>query len=51
MRADVRVDGKSARITPAPAKQTAKLAEIQDILEYSGRRVPVKDMRVTDYGG
>lgn len=49
MRVDIRVEGKGARITPAPARNTAKLSEIQAILKYSGRRVPVKDMRVTDY--
>ena len=49
MRVDIRVEGKGARITPAPSKNTAKLAEIQAILKYSGPRVPVKDMRVTHY--
>ena len=49
MRVDIRVEGKGARITPAPVKHTAKLAEIQAILKYSGRRVAVKDMRITDY--
>ena len=49
MRVDIRVEGKGARITPAPVKNTAKLSEIQAILRYSGRRVPVKDMRVMDY--
>ena len=49
MRVDIRVEGKGARITPAPVKNTATLAEIQAILRYSGPRVPVKKMRVTDY--
>jgi hypothetical protein len=49
MRVDIRVEGKGARITPAPVKNTAKLAEIQAILKYSGARVAVTDMRVTDY--
>ncbi len=49
MRVNVRVEGKGARITPAPAMNTAKLSEIQAILKYSGPRVPVKDMRVIDY--
>ena len=49
MRVDIRVEGKGARITPAPAKKTATLSEIQAILKYSGSRVAVKDMRVTDY--
>jgi AbrB family looped-hinge helix DNA binding protein len=49
MRVEIRVEGKGARITPAPAKHTATLAEVQEILRYTGPRVPVKDMRVTDY--
>ncbi len=49
MRVDIRVEGKGARITPAPARHTVKLAEIQSILRYSGPKVSVKDMRVTDY--
>ncbi len=49
MRVEIRVEGKGARITPAPVKHTAKLSEIQSILKYSGPRLPVKDMRVTDY--
>lgn len=49
MRVDIRVEGKGARLTPAPVKKTAKLSEIQAILEYPGPRVPVKNMRVTDY--
>ena len=46
MRVDIRVEGKGARITPAPVKNAAKLSEIQ---AYSGPRVAVKDIRVTDY--
>ena len=49
MRVNIRVEGKDARITLAPVKNTAQLSEIQAILKYSGPRVPVKDMRVTDY--
>jgi antitoxin PrlF len=49
MRVEIRVEGKGARITPAPVKNTAKLSEIQDMLKSPGRRVAVKDMRVTDY--
>jgi AbrB family looped-hinge helix DNA binding protein len=49
MRVDIRVEGKGARISPAPVRHTAKLSEIQAILRHSGPRVPVKDMRVTDY--
>jgi len=49
MRVDIRVEGRGARITPAPVKKTAKLSEIQAILKYAGPRVAVKDMRVSDY--
>lgn len=49
MRVHIRVEGKGARITPAPVKSAAKLSEIQSILKYSGPRIPVKDMRVTNY--
>lgn len=49
MRVDIRVEGKGARITPAPVKHTARLSEIQAILKRSGSRVSVQDMRVTDY--
>lgn len=47
MRVDIRVEGKGARITPVPFKNTAKLSDIQAILKYSGPRVAIKDMRVT----
>jgi AbrB family looped-hinge helix DNA binding protein len=49
MRVEIRVEGKGARITPAPVKNTAKLSEIRAILKRSGTRVAVKDMRVTGY--
>jgi len=49
MRVDIRVDGKGARITPAPAKHTVTLAEIQAILKRAGPKVCVDDMRVTGY--
>jgi antitoxin PrlF len=49
MRVEIRIEGKGARLTPAPVKKTAKLSEIQAILKYSGPRMPVRDMRVTDY--
>ena len=49
MRVNIRVEGKGARITPAPAKQAVTLREIQEILRYSGPKVRVQDMRVTDY--
>ena len=49
MRVEIHIDGKGARITPAPARNTAKLSEIQAILKYSGKRIALKDLRVTDY--
>lgn len=49
MRVNIQVDGKGARITPAPAKQAVTLREIQEILRYSGPKVRVQDMRVTGY--
>lgn len=51
MRVNVRMDGKRAVITPAPAKTTTKLADIQALLRYEGPTVPVSAMRVTDYKG
>jgi AbrB family looped-hinge helix DNA binding protein len=51
MRVNVKVNGKSAQITPAPAKKTASLKEIQALLKYDGPKVDVKNMRVTDYKG
>lgn len=49
MRVNIEVDGKAARITPAPAKAAATLEDIQAILRYDGPRVPVQKMRVTGY--
>ena len=49
MRVNVKVNGKGAQITPAPAKKTASLKEIQALLKYDGPNVTVSDMRVTDY--
>jgi AbrB family looped-hinge helix DNA binding protein len=51
MRVTVKVNGKSAQITPAPTKKTASLKEIQSLLKYDGPEVAVSDMRVTDYKG
>ena len=51
MRVNVRLDGKHARITPAPAKKTANLKDIQTLLKYNGPVVPIDAMRVTDYKG
>ena len=51
MRVNVKVDGKSARLTPAPAKKTSTLEEIQSLLKYTGPKVRVSAMRVTGYKG
>ena len=51
MRVNVKVNGKSAQITPAPATHTARLEEIQTLQKYEGPKVSVSDMRVTDYKG
>jgi AbrB family looped-hinge helix DNA binding protein len=51
MRVNVKVNGKSALITPAPTKKTVSLKEIQSLLKYDGPAVAVGDMRVTDYKG
>jgi AbrB family looped-hinge helix DNA binding protein len=45
MRVDIRLEGKSARITLAPAVKTTTLAEIQALLKSPRRRVRVRDMR------
>lgn len=49
MRVTVKLAGKHARITPAPAKKTASLQEIRSLLKYDGPTVPVRAMRVTGY--
>jgi AbrB family looped-hinge helix DNA binding protein len=49
MRVNVKLDGKGARLTPAPAKKTVSLQEIQSLLKYEGPVVKVSDMRVTNY--
>ena len=51
MRVNVKVNGKSAQITPAPVKKTASLEEIRTLLKYEGPEVAVSDMRVTGYKG
>ena len=51
MRVDVKLDGKSARLTPAPSKKTTTLEEIQSLLSYTGPVVPIGAMRVTRYKG
>lgn len=45
----VKVNGKSAQITPTPTKKTVSLKEIQSRLKHDGPAVAVGDMRVTDY--
>ena len=45
----VKDNGKSAQITPAPAKQTASLKDIQALLKYHGHNVAVSHTRVTDH--
>ena len=51
MPVSVKVNGKSAQITAAPAKKTESLKEIQSLLKYDGPAVAVGDMRVTDHKG
>ena len=51
MRVYVKVNGKSAQITPAPVKKSVSLKEIQSLLKYDGPPVAVSAMRVTDYKG
>jgi AbrB family looped-hinge helix DNA binding protein len=51
MRVNVKVQGKSAQITPASAKKTVSLKEIQSLLKYDGPKVDVSEMKVTDYKG
>ena len=46
-RVNVQLQGKRGRITPAPAKKAASLAEIQSLLKYDGPVVPVSAMRMT----
>ena len=51
MRVNVKVNGKSAQITPAPVKKNVSLKEIQSLLKYDGPAVGIVDMRVYDYKG
>ena len=51
MRVNVEVDGKRARLTPALAKKTVTLSEIQALLDYSGPVIAADAMRITDYKG
>lgn len=49
MRVKVSLDGKRAVLTAAPTRQTTQLHDIQALLAYDGKAVPVSAMRVTDY--
>lgn len=49
MRVNIEVEGRAARITPAPAKAAATLEDVQALLRYSGPRVAIDKMRVTGY--
>lgn len=51
MRVNVKLDGKKALTTLAPARKTTSLEDIQSLLAYDGPTVPVSAMRVTDYKG
>lgn len=51
MRVNVKVNGKSAQITPAPIKRSTSLEEIQGMLKYDGPKVAASDMRLTNYKG
>lgn len=49
MRVNIEIEGKGARISPAPVKKTVKLEDIQALLKYAGPAIPVEEMRVTGY--
>jgi AbrB family looped-hinge helix DNA binding protein len=49
MRVNVKLDGKRAVLTPAPAQAQATLKAIQSLLKYDGPAVPISAMRVSDY--
>ena len=49
MRVNVKLEGKSAKLTVAPARKTTTIEEIQALLKYDGPTVPLSAMRVTDY--
>ena len=49
MRVDIRIEGKVARITPASPRPASSISDIRAVLKHSVRKVPIKDMRVTDY--
>ena len=47
MRVDVTVVGECVRLTPVAAKASTTLEEIQQLLKYSGPRIPISAMRMT----
>lgn len=49
MRVEVLMDGKGARIVPAPSRNGVKLTEIQALFRKPRRTVATEDLRVTDY--
>jgi AbrB family looped-hinge helix DNA binding protein len=49
MRVNVKLEGKRAVLTPAPAHAPSSLQAIQALLAYGGPVVPVSELRVTDY--
>jgi AbrB family looped-hinge helix DNA binding protein len=51
MRVNVKLDGKRALLTLAPAAKPGSLKTIQELLNYEGPTVPVSAMRVTHYKG
>lgn len=51
MRVSVKLEGKHARLSLAPAAKTVSLQEIQSLLKYDGPTLPITAMRVIDYKG
>ena len=49
MRVEVLMDGKGARIVPAPSRNGIKLTEIQALFRKPRHPVATRDLRVTDY--
>jgi AbrB family looped-hinge helix DNA binding protein len=49
MRVNVKLEGRRAVLTPAPAQVQSSLQAIQALLKYEGPVVPVSKLRVTDY--
>jgi hypothetical protein len=51
MRVNVKVNSKSAQITPAPSKKIVSPQYIQWLLRHGGPAIGIADMRVIDYQG